>query len=475
MHDSVLSTVTRRVNLVVTAAEIAHRFSQAAAHWCWLDGEPESAPGTARDVTARNRSYLGIASEVITAIPGREAEFLALMRGTSGSRRAGAFTSGWVVALGYEFGVALLGLSPLRDTAPPAFALRLDVVLAIDHEAGTAELRAGSDADIDAWLDHYGHLLRPEPDTEPESEAEPELQPQLEAASGSLRTGATWRHTDDQYLARIEACRRAIRDGDAYVLCLTDTASRTEVSVSPLELYGRSRSQGRATRGGVIVTRGRALVSASPEQFLSVIHTDAARCLSTHPIKGTRPRGATPDHDQALAAELASDPKERAENLMIVDLLRNDFSRVCDPASIEVHGFLRVESHPHVHQLVSTVTGALRSDIDSFAAIIACFPGGSMTGTPKQRAIEVLQALEAGPRGLYSGCFGWIDDGGEAELAMTIRSIELRHDASIGTSTARVGAGGGITSDSVAQLELAEKHLKAGSLLAVLETPRSSP
>lgn len=203
-------------------------------------------------------------------------------------------------------------------------------------------------------------------------------------------------------------------------------------------------------------------MSASPERFLSV----RARRIVTHPIKGTRPRGATPEADTALAAQLANDPKERAENLMIVDLMRNDLSRVCELGSVGVEGFLRVETHPHVHQLVSTVGGRLRADRDIFDAVEACFPGGSMTGAPKRRAVEILRALEGAPRGLYSGCFGWVDDGGDAELAMTIRSVELRGGA--GTSVALVGAGGGITADSDPQRETAEKHLKAAPILAAL-------
>uniref|UniRef100_UPI003A85DEEF anthranilate synthase component I family protein n=1 Tax=Leucobacter sp. BZR 635 TaxID=3378705 RepID=UPI003A85DEEF len=255
---------------------------------------------------------------------------------------------------------------------------------------------------------------------------------------------------------------------DAYVLCLTDTVER-ETELSPLELYERLR--GGAVRGGVISIPGRALVSASPERFLSV--RDGT--VSTHPIKGTRPRGQSPEQDSALAAELAADPKERAENLMIVDLMRNDLARVCEVGSVRVERFLAVETHPRVHQLVSTVAGELRADLDVCDAIAACFPGGSMTGAPKRSAVEILAGLEAGPRGLYSGCFGWIDDSGDAELAMTIRGIELRREPSDGgawgdgaTARAFVGAGGGITIDSDPVAERRERDLKAAAMLAIL-------
>lgn len=231
----------------------------------------------------------------------------------------------------------------------------------------------------------------------------------------------------------------------------------------------------------MIVAGERALVSASPERFLSAYPLDRGGDgidrgggrglgIATHPIKGTRMRGGDPARDAELAAELRADPKERAENLMIVDLMRNDLSRVCAVGTVAVDGFLRVESHPHVHQLVSTVRGVLAEGADIRDAIACCFPGGSMTGAPKRSSVDILAGLEPGPRGLYSGCFGWIDDGGAAELAMTIRSVELR---GIGGASPRalVGAGGGVTADSDPDRELAEKHLKARPLLAVLARP----
>ena len=450
-------TVSRRVRIDGTAQEVAERISRVAEHWCWLDGETGSP----------YRSYLAVASEVVNAVRGREQEFLDRLRGHAAHSVEGTpagFHSGWVVALGYEFGVALLDLEPAPDDAPPALAMRIEVVLAIDHAAHSAELRASNSAQIDAWLNEFGHVLGSD-------------DPTLigDSVPAPCAKSPVWRQSDGDYRVHIEACREAIRDGDAYVLCLTDTATQRGPVASPVELYSRLRHGGGAARGGVIVTVGRALISASPERFLSLTRTVGKLQLATHPIKGTRPRGTSPEHDAALASELATDPKERAENLMIVDLMRNDFSRVCEPGSIAVQGFLRVESHPHVHQLVSTVVGSLREGADAIDAISACFPGGSMTGAPKRRAVEVLSSLESGPRGLYSGCFGWIDDRGEAELAMTIRGIEVRTEPDTGERTAFVGAGGGITADSVPELELAEKHLKAERLLAVLTSPRETP
>lgn len=426
--------------------------------WFWLDGaapDPDAGPG---------RSYLGESSDTRIAEPGRERDFLHGLRATAHA----ADGAGWVVALGYEFGVALVGEDPADDDAPPAMALRAETVLVLDHARGIAELHGPDDAALSAWLERHGASLGRPPrpaggPTPPEADPRP---PHPHSPSELPR--ARWRCDEPGYLARVEACKAAIREGEAYVLCLTDTAE-AELSgadlpdATPLPLYLRLRAAGAATRGAVIVAEGRALVSTSPERFLSL----RGRTIATHPIKGTRPRGGTPEEDAILAADLAADPKERAENLMIVDLMRNDLSRVCDAGTVRTEGFLRVETHPRVHQLVSTVSGRLRDGADIFDAIGACFPGGSMTGAPKRRAVQLLAELERGPRGLYSGCFGWLGSDGDAELAMAIRCVELR---GLGTPRvrARAGAGGGITADSDPAAEYAEKQLKAASLLAAL-------
>ncbi|WP_246055738.1 anthranilate synthase component I family protein [Leucobacter komagatae] len=440
----------------LTAAGAAAALSTAGSAWFWLDGEAAAA-GEPRV------SYLGIASEVREAARGDERAFLEGLRAHGGPRSgtgAGShsdaepvgFGSGWVVALGYEFGVALLGVEPQPDSAAPAFALRAEAVLAIHH--GTGEARFSGDPSVAARLRDL--VLRGAASTDRGPE-EPR---------SANHNAPRWRRQD--YDAQVEQCRSAIRNGDAYVLCLTDTAEGA-TTAAPLDLYLQLR--GGALRGGVIVTGDRALVSASPERFLSV----RAGRVSTHPIKGTRPRGADAALDRALAEELGSDPKERAENLMIVDLMRNDLARVCEPGSVRVERFLAVESHPRVHQLVSTVSGALADGMDAVDAIAACFPGGSMTGAPKRSAVEILAGLEVGPRGLYSGCFGWLGDSGAAELAMMIRGIELRgagllrgREQSDQERQALVGAGGGITIDSDPADEVRERDLKGAAMLAIL-------
>ena len=184
--------------------------------------------------------------------------------------------------------------------------------------------------------------------------------------------------------------------------------------------------------------------------------------VHTHPIKGTRPRSTDPVRDRALADELRADAKEQAENVMIVDLMRNDLSRVCEPSTVGVVRLLEVEMYPTVHQLVSEVSGRLLPGTTIEEVLAAAFPAGSMTGAPKRSAMQILRGLEGAERGIYSGAFGWIGDDGAADLAMVIRSFVVERDA------AWVGAGGGITWRSVAASEVAEVGIKARAPLAAL-------
>jgi anthranilate/para-aminobenzoate synthase component I len=184
--------------------------------------------------------------------------------------------------------------------------------------------------------------------------------------------------------------------------------------------------------------------------------------VSSKPIKGTRKRSLDSQEDLLLVEELRSNEKERAENLMIVDLMRNDLGRVSEPSDVVVAKLFDVESYATVHQLVSTVEAKLKPGLDVFDAIEACFPAGSMTGAPKIRAMEILRGLEQGPRGIYSGCFGYISYRGAADLAMTIRTIVFED------GKATIGIGGGITIDSDPQAELLETKLKARALLSAL-------
>ncbi len=269
------------------------------------------------------------------------------------------------------------------------------------------------------------------------------------------------RHSESEYLAMIRKAIDYISKGDVYQLCLTNQIN-IQHNLDPLDVFLNLRKQNPAPYSSYFRFGDLRLVSSSPEQFISV---DALGELSTRPIKGTRPRSASPELDADIAAELESNEKERAENLMIVDLMRNDFGRVALPESISVPELFKVEAYATVHQLVSTIRAKLAPEYSSVDALEACFPGGSMTGAPKIRAMELIEQLERGERGLYSGVAGYLGSDGSAEFGMIIRSIVFDGES------ITIGVGGGITADSDPQAELEETKLKASALLKAINAP----
>ncbi len=252
--------------------------------------------------------------------------------------------------------------------------------------------------------------------------------------------------------------------GNSYEVNLTHRLSR-ESDLDPVTAYLRLRELNPAPYSGFLqhdVDGARAwLLSSSPERYALVT---ADRHLETKPIKGTTPRGATVEEDEHHRERLARDPKTRAENLMIVDLLRNDLSVVCEVGSVEVPVLMEVESYESVHQLVSTVRGRLRDDVSTVAALRALFPAGSMTGAPKLRTMEIVEEVESSPRGAYAGAFGWISGDGPADLGVVIRSLMTD-----GSGTWTLGTGGGITVRSDVDEEWAESEWKAERLLRVFD------
>jgi anthranilate synthase component 1 len=325
--------------------------------------------------------------------------------------------------------------------------MMVDRLVAIDHASGLATLYALGDqweGELAQWRDATGQRL-----ATAQVLADPAL-PQVPPI--------IWRDSTERYRAIIDEAQSAITEGEAYQLCVT-TQLRVDADIDPIALHRVVRHSNPTHHQGLIRAGALSLVSASPETFLDV---SSDGIVTTRPIKGTRPRGLTPEDDQRLADELRGSDKEQAENLMIVDLMRNDLSVVCDTGTVAVPELMVVESYASVHQLVSTVTGQLRADADLVDLIDASFPAGSMTGAPKRRAVELLAGWEQAPRGYYSGVWGvWRADG-SATLAMTIRTAVITGDSMT------LGVGGGITALSEPGSEIAEVGIKAMPFLRAL-------
>jgi para-aminobenzoate synthetase len=272
--------------------------------------------------------------------------------------------------------------------------------------------------------------------------------------------GRTLNHTTrEEYGHWFARVQQQLRLGNTYEVNLTYRESVAS-ELDPVEAYLRLREVNPAPYAAYLQHDGVSVLSSSPERFATI---DRRRWVETKPIKGTTPRGDTPEDDDAHREALRTDPRYRAENLMIVDLLRNDLSMVCEPGTVTVPVLMDVESYPSVHQLVSTVRGHLREGIGTVEALRALFPAGSMTGAPKLRTMQVIADVETTPRGVYSGALGWISGDGRADLGVVIRTL-VAHD---GVYT--YGTGGGITVRSDAQSEYDETTWKAARLLRALD------
>lgn len=346
---------------------------------------------------------------------------------------------GWI---SYGERESTLGVSVGIERHPRSVILDVSVVIEVDHRDGSTAVYARDHDSAHQWSDRVRSLAE-----SPAAFSDPVPPP--------ART-ARWRDTTAEYSRVIETCLDRIGDGDAYQLCLT-TAIEVPGQVDPVNTYRLLRRAAPTRHGGFLRSGDVTLLSSSPELFLTV----RGRTASTKPIKGTRPRSIDPAEDLLLKRELLESDKERAENLMIVDLCRNDLSRVCETGTVHVPALHVVETYSTVHQLVSTVSGTLRADVSGPDAARALFPAGSMTGAPKHSSVEILSALETGERGMYSGVFGFAGRG-DLTLAMTIRSIIVDPVGAI------IGAGGGITASSVPLDEIHEVGVKADALLRVL-------
>ncbi|MWJ34410.1 anthranilate synthase component I family protein [Clavibacter michiganensis] len=433
-----------------SAGDVAWLDDSAGEGWSYLAASAETMTAWPRGLFAGLAELLPASAPAGSAAPGAEPlpDDLAFRLGLVGWIPHDAWTE--TVPLHHAPPSA-----PADATGPvPAAALRVDRLLAFDHAAGEvwAVARAG-----DPWpLAVEKELDRAHPS---------DARPVARAPEDDGAAPPVWRHDDAAYLDLIRSCQESIRRGDAYQLCLTNSAAVLG-HVDPVRVHLALRALSPTHHGAFLRAGGTVLVSASPERFVEV---DAGGTLRTLPIKGTRPRHADPAADARARAELLASEKERAENVMIVDLMRNDLSRVCVLGSVRVTSLFAVEAYAQVHQLVSRVEGELAPGVSAVDAVRALFPAGSMTGAPKSAAVGILQALEGGPRGVYAGAFGWFGDDGRVDLAMVIRSVVVTD------GRATVGAGGGITALSVPEEELEEVRVKAAPLLAAVRAGRVSP
>jgi para-aminobenzoate synthetase len=369
------------------------------------------------------------------------------------------FNCGFVGYFGYELKADCEGNDAHRSSMPDAAFIFAGRLIAFDHLEQCTYLVCVTEPDgaVDGerWIAETSLRL---------ASLQP-LSSQEEDGIG-LHEQVAFRlsRSHERYLEDIETCKQRLIEGETYEICLTNKIT-AEVAVEPLALYRALRRVNPAPFSAYLRFGERAVLSSSPERFLRV---GRDRWVEAKPIKGTCRRGGTPAEDVRLAEELRLGEKNRAENLMIADLLRNDLSVVCQIGTVHVPNLMHVESYETVHQLVSTVRGLLRDDVEPPDCIRACFPGGSMTGAPKKRTMEIIDELEGAARGVYSGAIGYLGLGGGCDLNIVIRTIVVEQQ------TATLGVGGAIVMQSDAEEEYQETLLKALAPLAAID-PRVNP
>jgi anthranilate synthase component 1 len=368
-------------------------------------------------------------------------------------------TGGLVGYLGYD---VVRRIERLPSTAPdelgmPELAMMLVQDLAvIDHSDGTVLLIANVLPGGAAGVDRYGDAVA-RLDAMTAALAEPA--PATVSAVDLTATPEVVRRMSAQdYEAAVEAGRERIRAGDVFQVVLSQRFS-VPTDVDALDVYRVLRASNPSPYMYLLRFAGREspydVVGSSPEALVTVTGQRAV----VHPPAGTRPRGATPEDDARIAAELRADPKEQAEHVMLVDLARNDLGRVCVPGSVDVSGFMRVERYSHVMHLVSTVFGQVTPGCTALDVLRATFPAGTVSGAPKPRAMEIIEELEPHRRNLYAGTVGYLDAGGDMDMAIAIRTAVLHGGA------AYVQAGAGVVADSDPAAEQAECENKAAAVL----------
>ena len=360
---------------------------------------------------------------------------------------AGPLFNGWAVFLAYEMAREIEPRLILPRAAFPwqAFALRVPCAVVHDRVSGSTQVVAETAA--------AGSLERIVDDVR-------------EAAHAASLPGAAARILDieeeppEAYLERVRRAKAYIASGDIYQANLSRPWRARLTPASVGELYARLCAANPAPFAALAQWRGSAILSSSPERL---VRLEGGR-LETRPIAGTRARSRRPGEDEREMAALRAHPKERAEHIMLIDLERNDLGRVCEPGTVRVDELMTVESYAHVHHIVSNVSGLLRREMTPIDALRAVFPGGTITGCPKFRCMQLIAELEGEGRGPYTGALGWLGLDGNLDLNILIRTL------AVGGTTLELRAGAGIVADSDPQRELEETRAKARGLLAALDT-----
>jgi para-aminobenzoate synthetase component I len=362
------------------------------------------------------------------------------------------FVGGAIGYFGYDLGRLLERLpnsNPADGSLPDLDVGLYDWVLASDHLTGENWLMAmglptGTLKAARARLDGIVALF----DAPPARRS-----PAAEPTTPRLRSN--FRRAD--YLGAVERAKEYVRAGDAYQVNLSHRLEG-EWRGDDWALYERLREASPVPYGAYLDLGDIKVLSASPERFLRLDN----RRVETRPIKGTRPRGVTPEEDRRLAQELLASEKDRAENLMIVDLLRNDLGKVCRTGSVKVEDLFGLEGHTSVWHLVSTVKGELREELGAVDLLRACFPGGSVIGCPKIRAMEIIEELEPARRGPYCGAIGYLSFTGDMDTSITIRTLMLKN------GRRQLQVGGAVTSDSEPEEEYEETLAKGRAVLEAI-------
>ena len=470
--------VVRPLSFAVNCEDAYPLLTGGAEYSFWLDSAREESPMSVASyvgVVPAQLSPLRVDSARAAAESGAEDPFAQLETALARAPRvhpdAAAATGlpaglrgGYVgyfgyearAAMGLEHGHPVPGYLPAHE-APTPDSLWLPAVRYLVHEHARPGVAARSWLVGDEpWCEAAERLLSAagERASEIASDSTPVNTPELTEPLLFPAPAA------EAYMDSVRASQHEIYEGNSYEVCLTAQTNARIQNPSPelfFELYRRQRAHNAAPYAAYLRCGDFSVLSSSPERFLSV---DEQRNAQTKPIKGTIARGATPEEDAAAAAWLRTDEKTRAENLMIVDLLRNDLSLVSEPHTVRVPVLMGVESYSTVHQLVSTVSSRLREGISAVAAARACFPGGSMTGAPKPSTMQIIEGLEGRARGVYSGTLGFVSADGSANLSIVIRTL-VAHDDGVVT----LAAGGAIVADSDPTAEYEEMLTKLRAAL----------